>query len=289
MLGQGASAQQQGQRAALLGQGASAQQQGQRAAIIGRSASARQTSIKARLQFMLTNGILPIGTIDINSQRILLMNIYLNVIFKTIISNYILKQKYDASKIQNKPPYVPLTIQETFMTSPPQIYELKVYPKTNFNDADVINKLNAILETKLENATSSSGGSSKKYKFFNEITKGVKNMKRVKKQKTLKKKIGKVKNKYELEWRINAKIKKYIKKYLEKKEKQLEDLEMKIINAKKNLTEQHYSYSLFDKKENKNRIKSRLDSKINKKINHLNKMNKIKFSKHKKNNTRKNY
>jgi hypothetical protein len=294
LLGQGASAQQQGVQAALLGQGASAQQQGVQAAITGPSASARQTSMKAILQFMLINGILPIGTIDINSQRILLMNLYLNVIFKIILSNNALKQKYDASKTRNKPPYIPLTIQETFMTPPPKIYELKVYPKTNFNDADVINKLNTILETKLENATSTSGGYSKKYKFLNEMNKNVKNTKYIKKQKTLKKKIGKIKNKYELEKRINAKIKKYIKNYIEKKEKQLEDLEMKIINAKKSFTQQHRSYSLFDKKENKNRIKSRLDSKINKKVNNFNKMNnkmnnKIKFGKHKKNNTRKNY
>jgi hypothetical protein len=65
---------------------------------------------------------------------------------------------------------------------------------------------------------------------------------------------------------------------------------MQIMNAKKNVTKQQYSYSLFDKKENKNKIKTHLNSKINKKINNFNKMNnKIKFDKHKKNNTRKNY
>ena len=238
----------------------------------------------------MPTGILRDGPYDVTSQRILLMNIYLNVIFKTVISNYILKQKYDALKMPNKP-YVPLVIQEKYMISLPEIYELGVYPKTNFNDIDAINKLNAILGTKLETtyATSTSGGSSKKYNFMNEVMKDVKNMKYVKKQKTLKKKIGKIKNKYELENRINAKIKKYIKNYLEKKEKQLKNLEIKIINTKNGLTEQQQHS--FNKKDNKNKIKIHLNSKINKKINNFNKMkmNKIKYRKHKKNNTRKNY
>ena len=208
------------------------------------------------------------------------MNIYLNVIFKTVISNYILKQKYDKDKTKNKPPYVPLNIQEKYMISPPTFYELEVYPETNFNDIDVINKLNAILESKLETKFALSGGGfSKKYNFLN---RAIKDIKYKKKQKTLKKKIGKIKNKHELENKINAKIKKYIKNYLKKKEKQLEVLEMQIINAKKNVYQQQHSFSI---KEN---IKSRLNSKINKKINKFNKNNNEIKNKNKKNTSRKN-
>ena len=223
------------------------------------------------------------------------MNLYLNVIFKTILSNNALKQKYDTLKTSNKSPYVPLSIQEKYITSPSEIYELEMYPKTNFNDIDIINKLNAILETKLETTFATSGGGrySKKNNFFNNAIKDMAFTYK-KKQKTLKKKIVKIKNKHELENKINAKIKKYIKNYLEKKEKQLKVLEMQIMNAKKNATKQQYSYpysySLFNKKENKNKIKTHLNSKINKKINNFNKMNnKIKYNSRKKNNTRKNY
>jgi hypothetical protein len=257
-------------------------------------------SVQGLIVRRLKRGELPFGTLrdgpyDVTPPRILLMNLYLNVIFKTILSNNALKQKYDTLKTSNKPSYVPLSIQEKYMTSPPRIYELEVYPKTNFNDIDIINKLNAILETKLETAfaTSGGGGYSKKNNFFKNAIKDMAFTYK-KKQKTLKKKMGKIKNKHELENKINAKIKKYIKNYLEKKEKQLKVLEMQIMNAKKNATKQQYSYpysySLFNKKENKNKIKTHLNSKINKKINNFNKMNnKIKFGKHKKNNTRKNY
>jgi hypothetical protein len=239
---------------------------------------------------MLIDGILDIGKIVVNPQRILLMNLYSNVIFKTVISNYMRKQKYDALKKRNKPPYVPLTIQEKFMIPPSKTYKLNVYPKTNFNDIDVINKLNAILETKLETKFAITGGSSTKYNFLNDIIKDVNKLKRIKKQKTLKKRIGKIKNKHELENIINAKIKKYIKKYLEKKEKQLEELEMKIIKAKKSLTQQQQQqYYLFNKKEYKNKITRDLNSKINKKINKFNNVKIIKSNKHKKNNTRKKY
>ena len=238
-------------------------------------------------------------------------------IFKTIISNYIQKQKYDKDKTKNKPPYVPLNIQEKYMISRPAFYELEVYPKTKFNNIDVINKLNEMLGSQLETTLAISGGFSKKYSILNNaIKKDMKDVKYKKKQKTLKKKIGKIKNKHELEIKINAKIKKYIKNYLENKEKQLEVLEMQIINprkkiyiknylenkekklkvlemqivnAKKNVYQQQQQQQQqhsFSMKENKNKIKSRLNSKINKKIN---KFNKIKYNNHKKNNTRKNY
>jgi hypothetical protein len=235
---------------------------------------------------MLINGIIgDDGPYSVTPPRILLMNIYLNVIFKTVISNYLLKQKYDKDKTKNKPPYVPLNIEEKYMLSPPTFYELGVYPETNFNDIDVINKLNAILKSKLETKFALSGGFSKKYNFLN---RAIKDIKYKKKQKTLKKKIGKIKNKHELENKINSKIKKYIKNYLKKKEKQLEELEMKIVNAKKNVYQQQ---NLFSVKENKNKIKSRLNSKINKKINKFNKFNKNnnENSNNKKNTSRKKY
>ena len=103
----------------------------------------------------LSRGELPTGTliqgnIDVSNQRFLLMNLYLNVIFKTLLSNNALKQKYDRSKIKNKSPFVPLVIQEKYMISPPQFYQLEDFPKTKFNDLDVIRKLNDVnLETKI--------------------------------------------------------------------------------------------------------------------------------------------
>jgi len=240
---------------------------------------------------MLIDGILDDGPYEVTPPRILLMNIYLNVIFKTIISNYIQKQKYDKDKTKNKPPYVPLNIQEKYMISRPAFYELEVYPKTKYNNINVINKLNEMLGSQLETTLAISGGFSKKYSILNNaIKKDMKDVKYKKKQKTLKKKIGKIKNKHELENKINAKIKKYIKNYLEKKEKHLEVLEMQIINARINALS---TSAAFNKKENKNKIKNHLNSKINKKINKFkfNKMNCNKINKNdnrnKKNNTRK--
>jgi len=268
---------------------------------------------------MLIDGILLDGPYEVTPPRILLMNIYLNVIFKTIISNYIQKQKYDKDKTKNKPPYVPLNIKEKYMISRPAFYELEVYPKTKYNNIDVINKLNEMLGSKLETTLAISGG--RKYNILNNaIKKDMNDIKYKKKQKTLKKKIGKIKNKHELENKINSKIKKYIKNYLENKEKQLEVLEMQIINARKKIyiknylenkekqlevletqiintkknvyqqqQQQQQQQHSFSVKENKNKIKKCLNSNINKKINKFNKLNKIKYNSHKKNNTRKNY
>jgi ATP-dependent Lon protease len=203
------------------------------------------------------------------------MNLYLNVIFKVLLLNNILKQK------------IPLKIQEKYIHDPnPVYYDIPTYPKINFNDINVINKLNEMLETKIENTLASTGGGSifDKNKILNDIMNDVNKLKNIKNNKTLKKKIGKVKNRHELEDKINAKIKKYIKIYLKKKEKQLENLELQIINAKKNLDVQ------FNKKENKNKIKSRLNSNINKKINKFNK-NTVNSNgyKNKKNTSRKKY
>ena len=213
------------------------------------------------------------------------MNLYLNVIFKVLLLNNILKQKHTLSS-----PYVPLTIQENYILSGTRNYNIPVYSKINFNDINVINKLNEMLETKIKITLASTGGRIiiDKNKFVNDIMNDVNKLKNIKNNKTLKKKIGKVKNRYELEDKINAKIKKYIKNYLKKKEKQLEKLELQIINAKKKLHVPLHSLE-FNKKENKNKIKGRLNSNINKKINKFNKnINQI-SNKNKKNTSRKKY
>ena len=256
----------------------------------------------------LSRGELPTGTlipgnIDVTNPRFLLMNLYLNVIFKTLLSNNILKQKYDESKIQNKPPFIPLGIQEKYMISPPQFYQLEAFPKTKFNDLDVIRKLNDVnLKTKInENVFIGAGANTvtkinlkentrilnKKNKFLIKL----KNIK-TKKQKTIKKKIRNIKHKAELKHEINTKIKKYIKNYLQKKEKQLEVLESQIssaTNANTNTNRTNkYNFS-FNKQENKIKIKKILNSNINNKIN---KFNNNKYNKSKcanKTNTRKNY
>jgi hypothetical protein len=212
------------------------------------------------------------------------MNLYLNVIFKVLLLNNILKQRSKSSQ------YVPLKIQEKYMSiNRTNYYDIPIYPpKINFNDIDVINKLNEMLVTKIKITVASSGGGNffDKNNFLNDIMNDVSKLKNMKNNKTLKKKIGKVKNRHELENQINSKIKKYIKMYLKKKEKQLETLELQIINAKKKLDVQ------FNKKENKNKIKSRLNVNINKKINKFNKNkneNGVSANKNKKNTSRKKY
>jgi len=199
--------------------------------------------------------------------------------------NNILKQKHTLSST-----YVPLTIQANYILSDPRYYDIPVYSKINFNDINVINKLNEMLETKIKITLASTGGRIiiDKNKFVNDIMNDVNKLKNIKNNKTLKKKIGKVKNRHELEDKINAKIKKYIKNYLKKKEKQLEKIELQIINAKKKLHVPFYSLE-FNKKENKNKIKSRLNSNINKKINKFNKNKNEISNKNKKNTSRKKY
>lgn len=218
------------------------------------------------------------------------MNLYLNVIFKALLLNNILKQKHDRLKGSNKQPYVPLQIQERYilMFDRPQIYSLRNYnfSKTHFNDIDVINKLNTILETKIKITFIGMGGALNKNKFLNDFMNDVTNLKHVKNNKTLKKKIGKVKNRHELQDKINSKIKTYIKNYLIKKEKQLEILEMQITSARN-------KYNVdFNKKEAKNKIQKVLNSSIKNKIKKFNKnkCNKLKCNnENKKNNTRKKY
>ena len=311
-MGPNVNASQLSQGSALLGPNVNASQLSQGSALLGPNASAQQLLQAAAIRFMLRTGILNVGTIDITNPRFLLMNLYLNVIFKTLLSNNILKQKYDKSKIQNKPPFIPLIIQEKYMISPPQFYQLEDFPKTKFNDLDAINKLNDVnLETKIkinENVFTGAGTgfgaaaagangmklkentntriNNKKNKILDQINKlkHVKNIK-PKKHKTIKKKIRNIKHKAELKHEINTKIKKYIKKYLQKKEKQLEVLESQITNANNNFNKQK-----FNKEKNKSKIKKILNSNINNKINKFNnnKYNKSKCA-NKKNNTRKNY
>jgi hypothetical protein len=240
-----------------------------------------------------------VNNIDVTNQRFLLMNLYLNVIFKTLLSNNARKQKYDKSKIQNKPPFVPLVIQEKYMISPPQFYELEQFPKIKYNDVDVIRKLNDVnLETKINENDFIGAGTINRMKLKDNTR--IKNKKnnfliklkyiKTKKHKTIKKKIRNIKHKNELKHEINTKIKKYIKKYLKKKEKQLEVLESQITNAtntyRTNRTNR-YNFS-FNKQENKSKIKKILNSNINNKINKFNK-HKTKYNNNNKNNTRKNY
>jgi hypothetical protein len=301
----------QGVRQAISG--VAAQGVGQAASNIG-AQGVGQSASAVRVQDLITRGLsrgeLPTGTliqgnIDISNQRFLLMNLYLNVIFKTLLSNNALKQKYDKSKIQNKPLFVPLVIQEKYMISPPQFYQLEAFPKIKFNDLDVIRKLNDVnLETKINENVFMGGDDgtrvtkmklkentrikNKKNKFLIKL----KNIK-PKKHKTIKKKIRNIKqHKNELKHEINTKIKKYIKKYLQKKEKQLEVLESQITNAINANTNTNrinkYNFS-FNKQENKIKIKKILNSNINNKINKFNKHKYSNSNNNKKKNTRKNY
>jgi hypothetical protein len=183
------------------------------------------------------------------------------------------------------------------MISPPQFYQLEDFPKTKFNDLDVIRKLNDVnLETKInENVFMGAGTTRVTVMKLKENTR-INNKKnkflikfkhiKTKKQKTIKKKIRNIKqHKNELKHEINTKIKKYIKNYLQKKEKQLEVLETQITNA---TNTNRYNFG-FNKQENKSKIKKILNSNINNKINKFNK-HKHKYSNNnKKNNTRKNY
>jgi response regulator RpfG family c-di-GMP phosphodiesterase len=217
------------------------------------------------------------------------MNLYLNVIFKVLLLNNLLKQKHDQLKIPNKPQYVSLEIEERYILTfhRPQIYQVVTYnfSKLHFNDIDVINKLNTILETKIKITFAvGMGGASNKNKFLNEITNHVNKLKHVKNRKTLKKKICKVKNRHELQDKINNKIKKYIENYLKKKEKQLEALEIQIANAKNS-----YGFE-FNRQERKNKIQKVLNSNINHKVKKFkkHKHNKSKYE-NKKNSTRKRF
>ena len=224
------------------------------------------------------SGILPNAIPgEVSEKRILLMNLFLNEIFKTILVNN--KLKKDA--LQKKISFVPIYIQKKYMATESR-YNLHSYPEINEDDDEIIiNKLNLLLdqdkklifETCYEYESGERGGGHKnKYKVS-------KNLIRRRKQKTIKKKIRNIKNKNSVKnkiknrinKKINDKIKKYAKKYVEN-------------NIKQQKQQEKIKY----------RIKKLLESKIHEKKNKL-KLNKTKYwsknksyhSRHKY--TRKNY
>ena len=224
------------------------------------------------------SGILPNAIPgEVSEKRILLMNLFLNEIFKTILVNN--KLKKDA--LQKKISFVPIYIQKKYMATESR-YNLHSYPEINEDDDEIIiNKLNLLLdqdkklifETCYEYESGERGGGHKnKYKVS-------KNLIRRRKQKTIKKKIRNIKNKNSVKnkiknrinKKINDKIKKYAEKYVEN-------------NIKQQKQQEKIKY----------RIKKLLESKIHEKKNKL-KLNKTKYwsknksyhSRHKY--TRKNY
>jgi hypothetical protein len=222
------------------------------------------------------SGILPNAIPgEVSEERILLMNLFLNEIFKTILVNN--KLKKDA--LQQKISFVPIYIQKKYMSTESR-YNLHSYPEINDDDDEIIvNKLNLLLdqdkklifETCYEYESGERvGGYKNKYKVS-------KNLIRRRKQKTIKKKIRNIKNKNSVKNKINKKINKKInekiKKYAEK-------------YVKNNIKQQKQQEKI------KYRIKKLLESKIHEKINKL-KLNKTKYwNKNKSNrrkNTRKNY
>ena len=208
----------------------------------------------------IVSGILPNAIPgEVSEERILLMNLFLNEIFKTILVNNYLKK--DA--LQKKINFVPIYIQKKYMSTESR-YNLHSYPEINDdNDEIIINKLNLLLdqdkklifETCYEYESRERGGGHKnKYKVS-------KNLIRRRKQKTIKKKIRNIKNKNSVKnkiknrinKKINDKIKKYAKKYVEN-------------NIKQQKQQEKIKY----------RIKKLLESKIHEKKNKL-KLNKTKY------------
>jgi hypothetical protein len=208
-----------------------------------------------------------------SKQRILLINLYLNQIFNTILLSYIKKKK--------DPRLAKLTIKSTYRYKDPANTKYAfnfpdpIIDETNYKE--VISKINTSLdEDKLISLTSSckdesanvTGGRLNKNKniIFNYPLR--------RKQKTIKKKIRNIQNKNSLKHKIRNKINKCIKKCIRKNS---------IQQQKKETQKQE---------KNKVRIKKLLESKIHEKINKL-KLNKTKnMSKNKSNrckNTRKNY
>ena len=208
----------------------------------------------------IVSGILPNAIPgEVSEKRILLMNLFLNEIFKTILVNNYLKK--DA--LQKKISFVPIYIQKKYMSTESR-YNLHSYPEINDdNDEIIINKLNLLLdqdkklifETCYEYESGERGGGHKnKYKVS-------KNLIRRRKQKTIKKKIRNIKNKNSVKnkiknrinKKINDKIKKYAEKYVEN-------------NIKQQKQQEKIKY----------RIKKLLESKIHEKINKF-KSNKTKY------------
>jgi hypothetical protein len=225
-----------------------------------------------RLMLGLRLGVLPSQIQDMSKQRILLINLYLNQIFNTILLSYIKKKK--------DPRLANLTIKSTYRYKDPANTKYAfnfpdpIIDETNYKK--VISKINTSLdEDKLISLTSCkdesanvTGGRLNKNKniIFNYPLR--------RKQKTIKKKIRNIQNKNSLKHKIKNKINKCIKKCIRKNSIQQEKKETQ------------------KQEKNKVRIKKLLESKIHEKINKL-KLNKTKnLSKNKSHrckNTRKNY
>ena len=245
-----------------------------------RRAPSAPPPIAPRIMVGLRTGILRETEADMLKQRILLINLYLNQIFNKIILNY--KQK------KLNPTLDDLTIKSTYKykdkTDPSIINHAFNFPdfpvkKINgTNDEKIISKINSLLDQdKLISLTSCDDESASSAAAAAGGSGGLnknKNMYplRRRKQKTIKKKIRNIKNKYSLKHKIKNKINKCIKKCIKKNSIQQQKKEKQ--------------------KENKVRIKKFLNSKIYEKINKF-KLNKTKnYSKNKSYSnkyTRKNY
>ena len=234
--------------------------------------------IMPRLRVGLRLGILPLQTQDMSKQRILLINLYLNQIFNTILLNY--------KKKKLNPALPDLTIKSTYKYKDPlrvkHAFDFPIYPKIDAtNDKKIISKINESLDQdKLisltscddESASAAAAGGGRglnknKNIIFNYPL-------RRRKQKTIKKKIRNINNKNSLKHKIRNKINNCIKKCIK--------------NNNNNIQKQKQE----KQQENKYRIKKLIESKIHKKINKL-KLNKTKnLSKNKsyhRKYTRKNY
>ena len=195
------------------------------------------------------DGILPTGQHPLKKQRILLINLYLNQIFNKILLN------------TNKS--IPLLYKNS-TNNTQESYSLPNYPQIDYkNDKQIISKVNSLLDP---NKSISSEPCS--YQGGNNF--------RIKKQKTIKKKIRNIKNKKSLKNNIKIKMNKKIKKCVKK-------------GIKNNIKKQKQEKQEKRQQENKYRIKKLIESKIYEKINKL-KLNKTKnWSKNKNYNSRQKY
>jgi hypothetical protein len=181
----------------------------------------------APIMAQLTLGLLSPIRYDMSTQRILLINLYLNQIFNTIILKY---------KKQKTNPAADLTIKSTYKYKDPltinHAFDFPIYPQIyRKNDEKVISKINSLLDEGNTIRLISCGGG------------GLNKHKNIRKRKTIKKKIRNIRNiinKKSLKNKINKKIKKCIKKNIKQKKQQ---------------------------QENKHKIKKFLNSKIREKIN----------------------
>ena len=233
-------------------------------------------------------GILGLPIInDVPKQRILLMNLYFNQIFNTLLLNNTLKKKHEKNSTSK---FVNLTITSKYKNiKADKTFSLPDFtppPKYDKNYSKIISKVNSLLDQdKLINLSvcpdddqvytnAAQGGGENENKNNHS-----KNLIKRRKQKTIKKKIRNIKNKNSLKYKIKNRINKKIKKCVKKR-------------IKNNIKQQKQEKQQKKQQENKYRIKKLLESKIHEKINKL-KLNKTKnWSKNKNNRrkyTRKNY